>query len=54
VLELEKEIKVLASSIAREDVGTDAQKVIKTAEVVQELVATETSSFLTTAEGVQE
>jgi len=40
-LELAKQIKVPASSIAREDAAAAAQEVIKVAEVVQELVATE-------------
>ena len=46
IQELAKKIEVPASSIAREDVGTDAQEVIKAAEVEQELVATEASSLL--------
>ncbi|RHN66797.1 hypothetical protein MtrunA17_Chr3g0095541 [Medicago truncatula] len=55
VLELAKEIEVPVSSIAREDVGADAQEVIKAAEVVQEFVETEAGSLVVlTAEGVQE
>lgn len=54
-IEIAKEIEVPASIIVREDVGVDAQKVIKAAEVVQELVATEAESLMmVTAEDVQE
>ncbi|KEH19771.1 hypothetical protein MTR_8g468090 [Medicago truncatula] len=54
VLQLATEIKVPVSSITREDVGIDAQEVIKAVEVVQQLVATEAGSLLTIAEEVQE
>jgi len=55
VLDIAKEIEVPASSIVREDVGVDAQEVIKAAEVVQELVATEAESLvMVIAAGVQE
>ncbi|RHN60154.1 hypothetical protein MtrunA17_Chr4g0022361 [Medicago truncatula] len=54
VLELAKEIKVLASNIAREDVSADAEEVIKAAEVLQEFVATEARSLLVIAGGLEE
>ncbi|RHN66802.1 hypothetical protein MtrunA17_Chr3g0095591 [Medicago truncatula] len=54
-LEIAKDIEVHATRIVREDVGTDAQEVIKAAEVVQEFVATEVGSLLmVTTEEVQE
>jgi len=54
-LELAKHIEVPASSIARENVGADAQEVIKAAEVVQEVVATEAEGLaMVTAEKAQE
>jgi len=54
-LEIAKEIEVPASSILREDVGADAQEVIKAAEVMQELVTTKAESLvMVTIEGVQE
>jgi len=54
-LELAKQIKVPASSIARENVGADAQEVIKAAEVLQVLVATKAEGLaMVTAEKAQE
>jgi len=54
-LELAKQIEVPASNVARENVGADAQEVIKAAEVVQELVATEAEGLtMVTAEKAQE
>jgi len=54
-LELAKQIEVPASNIARENVGADAQEVIKAAEVVQELVATKAEGLaMVTAEKAQE
>ena len=54
-MELAKQIEVPASNIARENVGADAQEVIKATEVVQELVATEAKGLtMVTAEKAQE
>ncbi|RHN74569.1 hypothetical protein MtrunA17_Chr2g0311811 [Medicago truncatula] len=53
-MELAKQIKIPASSIAREDAGADAEKVIKAAEEVQELVASEAGSLMNIAAGSSE
>ncbi|KEH21968.1 transmembrane protein, putative [Medicago truncatula] len=53
-LKLAKQIKIPASSIAREDVGANAQEVTRDAEVVQEMVAIEAGSLLDIGAGVLE
>ncbi|RHN80676.1 hypothetical protein MtrunA17_Chr1g0190871 [Medicago truncatula] len=54
-MEIAREIEVPASSIVREDVGADAQEVVKATEEVQEMVTSEAGSLLmVVAEGVHE
>lgn len=53
-MEISKQIEIPASNISREDVGADAEQVLKASKEVQSLVAFEAENLLNIAAGSSE